>query len=267
MPAVVGRLLAVVANETSSSRELIELVSQDQALTARILRLANSAFFGFSRDIGTLGRAVMVLGFDAVRNFALGAKIWDALLGAGKARALELWNHAALVALAARHLALEAQIEDREQAFVAGLLHDVGRVILELSFPEDYAVIDARNGCDAEALALETAAVGADHCQAGGWLTEAWFLPESIVSAAATHHVVPTREARLDSSLIVNLANRLIRGTDFDEGKTPLYVDPEATALLELGIAPGMNMDSWQQIAAGLRPEKDELRQLFAGGR
>jgi HD-like signal output (HDOD) protein len=267
VPTVVARLLTVVASDTSSSRELIEVVGHDQALTARILRLANSAFFGFSRDIGTLRRAVMVLGFDAVRNFALGVKIWDTLLGAGKKRGLEMWNHAALVALAARQLGHLAHLDDPEGAFIAGLLHDIGRVVLQLRFPAEYAGVDPATGCDADALRSEVDAVGANHCQAGGWLAEAWLLPDPIILAAATHHQVPTPGAQLDIPLVVNLANRLVRSTNFDDDKNPLDVNDAVAPLLELGIAPGLTAESWQRIAAALRPEKDELRHLFAGDR
>ena len=132
IPTVLAKILQLVDAETASGKELIAVVERDQALTGKLLRLANSAFFGQSRRVATIPRAVVLLGFSTVRNLALSVKVWETL-GAGVARSRleELWRHAVAVAMATKALATRLRAGDPEEAFTAGLLHDVGRLLLE----------------------------------------------------------------------------------------------------------------------------------------
>src|SRR5207248_5443939 len=127
IPTVLARILQLADAENTSGKELIAVVEHDQALTGKMLRLANSAFFGQSRRVAAIPRAVVLLGFTTVRNLALGVKVWD-VLGAGIARSRvdELWTHAVAVALATRSLAVRLRTGDPDEGFTAGLLHDVG---------------------------------------------------------------------------------------------------------------------------------------------
>src|SRR5258706_3944341 len=135
IPVLLARILAVVDGDRSSTRDLVEVMQRDPALTGRVLRLANSGFFGFARQVSTLPRAVMILGFSTVRSLALGVKVWEAFLGHGSASLSELWEHAALVGAASRLIAQRPRAAEPEEVFTAGLLHDVGRVVLALRFP------------------------------------------------------------------------------------------------------------------------------------
>jgi len=264
IPVLLGRIVAVVDGDRSSARDLVEVMQRDQALTGRVLRLANSGFFGFGREVSTLARAIMVLGFSAVRSLALGIKVWETLIGQRDLNLTALWEHSALVGAAARLIAQRTRAAEPEEVFTAGLLHDVGRVVLALRFPAEYAAVLDTADQDAVAVPLEErerAAFGVDHAQAGAWLGEQWALPPAIVAAAARHHEPIEPGTPLRGWVIVNLANRLVHWTDLDGG----VIDPEAEHQLDaVGIA-GLSRPAWVEIAAILQGQKGELRQFFGG--
>ncbi len=265
IPVLLARILSVVDGERSSTRDLVEVMQRDQALTARVLRLANSGFFGFAREVSTLPRAIMVLGFSTVRSLALGVKVWESFLGHGGASVTALWEHAALVGGAARLIAQRVRAAEPEEIFTAGLLHDVGRVVLALRFPAEYATVLAGGppaaADDVPLEERERAAFGIDHAQAGAWLTETWALPPMIVETAATHHDPIAPGTPLRGPVIVNLANRLVHWTDLDGGA----VAPDAERQLEAVAGSGLSLALWVEIAAILQGQKGDLREFFGG--
>jgi len=256
IPVLLARILAVVDGEHSSARELVDVMQRDQALTGRVLRLANSGFFGFSRQVATLPRAIMILGFSTVRSLALGVKIWEVMRGRDGLSLTELWEHSALVGAAARLIARRVRAADPEEIFTAGLLHDVGRAVLNLRFPAEYAAAASATGPDR--LERERAAFGIDHTQAGAWLAEAWSLPQSIVETAACHHDPITPGMPLGAAVIVNLANRLVHWTDLDDGA----IAPDAERLLQ-EVGGGLSLTAWAEIAVLLQGQKGDLREFF----
>jgi putative nucleotidyltransferase with HDIG domain len=259
MPVLLARILAVVDGERASSRDLVEVMQRDQALTGRVLRLANSGFFGFARQVSTLPRAVMLLGFSTVRSLALGVKIWETFAARGDRALTELWQHSALVGAAARLIAHRTRAADPEEAFTAGLLHDMGRAVLQLRFPAEYDTVLRLTEPTLEER--EQATFGIDHACAGAWLAEAWGLPPLIVEAAAHHHDPIVAGQALDPALVVNLANRLVHWTDLDAG----HVDPDAERQLEELGAVGLSLATWSEIAVILQGQKGDLAQFFGG--
>jgi len=259
IPVLLVHILAVVDGERSSARDLVDVLQRDQALTGRILRLANSSFFGCAREVASLTRAVMLLGFGAVRNIALGVKIWDTLRTGATFSVAELWEHSALVGTAAKLIAQRTRAAEPEAAFTAGLLHDVGRVVLRLRFASTYDRMTQRS--DTPLVEQERAAFGVDHAQAGAWLAEAWMLPEWIGVAAARHHDALVPGARLTPPDVVNLANRLVHWTDIEAGA----LAPEAeTELAALGVE-SLPFEACVEVVAQLQGQKDDLRTFFGG--
>jgi putative nucleotidyltransferase with HDIG domain len=246
IPAVLGRLMTLVDSESASARELLDVVEQDQALTGRILRLANSAFFGQSRQVATIPRAILLLGFSTVRNLALGVKVWEALAGGVARQRLEaLWAHAVVTAVATRHLAARLRVGDPDEAFTAGLLHDVGRIVIAGRFREAYwDVTDGvppGDGVDA----VERATFGVDHAEVAGWLFEAWNLPPLIVEAVRQHHA-PSPKPGLP--LLLAAANRLLALSDVDAG----VMRPEAESVLAQLAEHRVTADLWAEVVAEL---------------
>jgi putative nucleotidyltransferase with HDIG domain len=256
IPVLLLRILRVVDGERASAKDLVELMQRDQALAGRVLRLANSGFFACSREVATLSRAVMLLGFSAVKNLALGIKIWETLSQRGGPGIAKLWEHSALVGAAARLIAQRTRAADPEEVFTAGLLHDIGRVILRIRFAAVYDRMTDLGG-DTPLVVRERDAFGVDHAQAGAWLGESWALPPSIVEAAGAHHDELSPGTALSAPVIVNVANRLVHWTDVDQG----VLAPEAEAALA-GMA-GLSFGACVEIAAQLQGQKDDLKVFY----
>lgn len=250
IPTVLARILQLVERDSTSGRELIEVIEHDQALTAKMLRLANSAFFGQSRKVATIPRAVVLLGFTTVRNLALGVKVWDALgAGMSRARLEELWGHAVAVAIATKALTARLRVGDPDEAFTAGLLHDAGRLVMSMRLRDEYwnAV-----GGPAEIQAIDTieaASFGVDHAQVGAWMLEAWDLPPAIVEAVRQHH---TAVYRAGVAGVLAIADRLVAWTDLPSGR----LRPEAEQLLHTTAERGITPAVWADVA-------DELHGQF----
>jgi putative nucleotidyltransferase with HDIG domain len=256
IPVLLLRILRVVDGERASTKDLVDLMQRDQALAGRVLRLANSGFFACAREVGTLSRAVMLLGFSTVKNLALGVKILETMRGRGGPGMAALWEHSALVGAAARSIAQRTRAADPEEVFTAGLLHDIGKVILRIRFEAVYdRMVDV--GGETPLFLRERDAFGVDHARAGAWLGESWQLPTGIVEAAGAHHDELAEGTPLSGPVIVNLANRLVHWTDVDQG----VLAPEAEAVLS-GI-PGMGFGACVEIAAQLQGQKDDLKVFY----
>lgn len=188
LPRVVRQLMQVVADERSGAEDVTRVLSGDQALAAKILKLVNSPFYGQSGEIGTLTRAVVVLGFSAVRNLALGLTAAGLLRKAGgQDYQVRFWRHSLATAAAAEVLSCLGGVpEDPEEAFVAGLLHDVGHPVMALIAPEEFAAAFAPSPTGL--LERETDRFGLTHAKAGQLLLRRWKLPEPLCQAVRFHH-------------------------------------------------------------------------------
>jgi HD-like signal output (HDOD) protein len=196
LPGVVMRLIELVDSENATAEQVESLIVADPVLTAKVLHLANSAYYGLSRSISTIKQALLVLGFHAVKNLALGIAAITVLKNGRTptARELELWEHSFLCAGIARELMLRTRrgAHKAEEAFMGGLLHEIGAVVLMTRFPTEYQKVleyaprhrgENLSLSEAERQLLET-----DHAQVGGLLAERWELPEGLVEVIASHH-------------------------------------------------------------------------------
>lgn len=203
LPVVAQRILAITGSGTASAQEVARTLSQDPAIAARILRVANSPFYGASREITQISRAVVLLGARAVRSFvvAMCARTVLSDLGPSSPEHAVLWNHATAAATACELLARQVGFSPAEEAFVAGLLHDTGHLAMVDFRPELLReVVRGRPG-EAERLERERAAFGLDHTEAGYQILSNWNLPDPLCQAARQHHQPPAE--------IVNEADRL----------------------------------------------------------
>jgi putative nucleotidyltransferase with HDIG domain len=242
IPAVLTKILSLVDQEAASGRELVAVVEQDQVLTGKILRLANSAFFGQARRVATIPRAVLVLGYSTVRNLALGVKVWDALAGGlARQRLEDLWAHAMAVAVTTRALAQRLHQGDADEGFTAGLLHDAGRLVMAMRFKENYWQA-IKGASDADPIdALERAAFTIDHAEVGAWLFEAWNLPPEIVEAVRQHHQA---EPTTPVARLLATTNRLVVMTDPTTGRLRPEAAPAFAPLAERGVTP----EEWAEL-------------------
>ncbi|MEA2030993.1 MAG: HDOD domain-containing protein, partial [candidate division Zixibacteria bacterium] len=189
LPQTLAEVLRVSRDENASAKDLSSVLMRDPALTVKTLRLANSPFFGAGREITSMVQAVMVLGTKSVTALALSASIYD-LSGKWKSSIdrHRFWRHSISVAISARNLAEMAGLRNSEEAFVVGLLHDIGMLVLEGSFPDKYARLWGPAEAGESIESLEENIWGTNHARVGQFLMEQWHIPESICDAVGSHH-------------------------------------------------------------------------------
>lgn len=192
LPVTVAQILRVTGDPESSAADLMAALLPDQSLCATVLKLANSALFGRPRRVDSLQAAIMVLGFNRVQSIALVKAMLNTFsdLGSGSAPEVErFWEHAFLAAMAANHMARDLGL-GLGASFMAGLLHDLGKLVLLQTFGDDYLAGRWLNRCTGEGdLAAERLAFGFDHAAVGGRLLGQWQFPRNLVAAAAGHHL------------------------------------------------------------------------------
>lgn len=189
LPQSLSEVLRLSRDPDCSAREMAAVLMRDPGLTTKVLRLANSPYFGAGRQVSSVTQAVMTLGMRAVTALALSASVYD-LTGkwAGAVDRLRFWRHSLAVAIGAKGIAEAIRYECPEEAFVAGLLHDIGLLVLEKSFPDRYARL-WRQAESGESLPdLEDQVWGTNHARVGQFLLEQWHIPEAICSAVGKHH-------------------------------------------------------------------------------
>ncbi|GHU14951.1 HD family phosphohydrolase [Betaproteobacteria bacterium] len=194
LPPLIAELLKGFTHAEQLNISVVtQHLSTDQGLVLRILRIANSSFYGLSGQVKSLDDAIQILGLRAVYTLALNVAMMGALPQPPCAgfNLNYFWQHSVAVAITARELiGLHHQTPDT--AFTNGLLHDIGQIILALCFPDEYQVmLDDENAHPAARYLVERAVLGIDHAQAGAMLARQWGLPEELSAAIAGHHAPP----------------------------------------------------------------------------
>ena len=197
LPEVTLGIIELVENPNSSAQDLNALIGRDPALSARVLKVVNSAFYGLPRQIGSINRAISLLGLNAVENIAIAASLAKLFRGGAlcdRFDAKDLWSHSIAVATAAKLLAKEARMSSGDEAFLAGLMHDIG-IMVELQSDRAKLVkvfgdmqFDGSGNPLIDFRMAERAVFGADHGHFGEALCEQWKFPRSLALACGHHH-------------------------------------------------------------------------------
>ncbi|MDP1692869.1 MAG: HDOD domain-containing protein [Burkholderiaceae bacterium] len=210
MPGLALVLVRSVQDERVGAAELGARIADDAGLAAQLLRLVNSPFYGFSRRIGTVSDAIAVLGFNLVRRIVTAAVLQrpqSSVLPDGPATRA-FWRHQLLAAVLARFAQAQRGEEGEEQAYMAGLLHDIGCLAMHAYRPPESGLLVPSHTEGEEALVLEERArLGFDHAEAGAALLQAWQLPDILVQAV-WQHASPTAPAEPTAASVWQ-ANRL----------------------------------------------------------
>jgi len=194
LPALYFEILSEIQAPNASFKRVGELIARDVSLSAKMLQIVNSAFFGLPRRIADIAEAVSLLGFDTVKGLVLSVKVFSQFeVGRIPARWLEeLWRHSSQVGLFARGIALSEKLPRRslDEAFTAGLLHDVGKLIFAQNFP-DAAVEMIAAAATRPLWEVESERFGVSHAELGAYLLSLWGIGEEVVAALAHHHRPP----------------------------------------------------------------------------
>lgn len=234
LPAVITQIISLIDNPQTSARDVSRIISTDQALTAKILKLANSAFYGFPREISTVNHAVVVLGFETVKSLGLSVSVLERFAGGGSDSSFDrqkFWEHCIACGVAARLLAGQLHYRVQGEAFAAGILHDIGKLILCQYFSEDFVeILEVMRAEDLYIGKAEERILGVTHAEIGGWLAERWNLPNQLVDTIAFHHTPGRMQRGAELPALVHLADFLCRWEHIGDGggdRLP-SVDPAA---------------------------------------
>lgn len=262
LPHVVLRIMEAIDNPKTSAKDINEIILTDPAITAKVLRLVNSAFYGFPRKIANVTQAVVILGFSTVRNLVLTASIFDIFNHKGHVvlDRVGLWQHCTATAIISRLIARETNYPELEDVFISGLLHDVGKILLD-----EYAHADLKKALalvEERGLSLreaELAVFKVDHTIFGGWLADKWNLPPVLTESIRYHHEPELAEDTKQATAMVHLGNALSRMKKIGNGGDPKVppVKKEALELLNL------QQKDLQAIVQLIDPEIEKAEAFF----
>lgn len=242
MPANVARLMKEIDQAEISIRRLAELISLDQALASTVLQMSNSVSLGYPRTCSTLYEAIMQIGLGRLKTILLASSSTDMLkrrLSGYRFGEGELWRHSLVTAVAAEWLAQALRYPNTEEAYVSGLLHDIGKLFLDQFVLNDYATIrDYVQRYQMQLWQVEEKLLGIDHARVGGMIAERWNFPVVLVDAIRFHHAPSFARINQRLPAIVNLANSF--AADYQPTNAELFsfqIHPESLNILKIDDA------------------------------
>ncbi len=238
MPSNVTRILKEIESPNITVGMISEYIGLDQALAALVLQLSNSTAMGYGRTCTSLHEAVMRIGLKRLKSILLASSAVDSMgqslrgyrLGAG-----ELWNHALATAVASEWLARQVRYPDPEEAYVSGLLHDIGKLLLDQFVLTDYSqIVDFIQKYRMPLWQVEEKLIGLDHARVGGLIGERWQFPPVLVDAISFHHYPSQARKNQQLPAIVNLANAIASRKEIQTGLFCDQIHPDTLAILQL---------------------------------
>ena len=214
LPVIVFEANKLLIDPEASTSKVSQLIETDQSIAMKILKLVNSAFYGCPSNVNNLSKAIMLLGFNTVRNAILSVSVIEAFTRPGKLAGFNqdgLWRHAVAVAVVSKKLAELTRTEEPGNCFVGGLLHDIGKVILSQYFEDLFAKIWTTSR--AENLTFyraEKKAIHADHAMIGSHLAEKWAFPKDLVDTIRHHHDLKEGVDNYHLLVIVHVADLIV---------------------------------------------------------
>lgn len=231
MPPIASLVMDKISDPKTTAKQLHEIIAKDQALAARVLRIANSPLYGCARTITRLTDAIMIMGFSSIKSLVMTSALHDFFKKFGLAEKL-MWEHSIVAASVSKKIARTVRFSRIEEAFLAGLMHDLGKVILNLKLPEKMLEIvqEVYNNQGITFQTLEMNAFGFDHAQVGQLVARKWNFAEEIEEAIGNHHQPGQAKILPALSYVVNLADAFChklevgptRNPDLDISKLPV---------------------------------------------
>ncbi len=239
MPGAAVKLLALIDDPDVSVSQIEAILRHDAGLTANIIKLANSAYFGIPSKVGSVRQALLILGLKRLIQMVIAScvsAIMDKPIPGYDLPPGELWRHSIAVSVAAEGLVKELGIGASEEIFTAALLHDVGKLVLGTFVADDFTEIEAALKQDLSLAEAEERVLGNNHADIGAKILARWFLPADIVNAVRWHHT-PESADKTDPMLdIVHVANVLCLTIGIGAGRDGLPYEPSEVVIDRLGL-------------------------------
>ena len=240
LPSRINKIMEIVQDPNSTVHDLELEILKDQSLTSKVLKLANSTHYGYPRKISTVSRATILLGFKTIESISLASTVSKFLIGELEGYALEehdLWNQSQTCAIVSRYIAKNKRFNQPEQAYVAGLLRDIGKTILNYYVKNEYNnIIEMVETENISFLEAEKIILGFDHAQVGGKVAEKWNFPKELVEAIEYHHTPEKTKENLDLVSIVHIADAITMMMGVGLGVDGMAYEFSQIALDRLGI-------------------------------
>ncbi len=259
LPGYFATLMSSLDDDRVGAKELAQIISQDASLTSKVLKLANSAFYGRFKRIATAEQAVMTVGFREIKTIVMSIGLFGAFSNKiSEATLLKFWVHALLSASAIQLIGDRKQEMSVEKLYFGGLLHDIGKFVFCILYGDEYLALAAR--CDEEGrelIAEEKALYGMNHGTVGGWLAERWHFPSELQEVISHHHAPKkTGVIRPRSIATVFIADQISQ-QEFELELT----DPDVSyCCSQLGL----RSNDIEQIIAKLERERDRVSETFS---
>ncbi len=239
MPGAAAKLLKLLDNPDTTAAQIEQILRYDAGLTANLLKLTNSAYFGLPHKVGSVKQAVVLVGWKRVIQLVM-ASCMNAVMGKPvpgyDLPAGELWRHSIAVSVAAEDLAKELKVSASEEIFTAALLHDVGKLVLGGFVKEDLEKIEIETSDGISFEVAENMMLGTDHAEVGAQILKKWSFPTTLVNAVRWHHD-PDSAGKPDILVdIVHVANILCLMIGIGVGREGLCYKPSSLATKRLGL-------------------------------
>jgi len=210
LPTVYAKVSALVNDSRTTAAQVARVIESDQAITSKILRLVNSSFFGFSRRISSIHQAVILLGFNTIRNTVLSVSVFK-MFETEQTTDFDLknfWKHSIATGLLTKSLGRYLDTGMDEEAFAAGILHDIGKVVLNKYFPNEFgAALEKARSEQLPLFDAERQINGVSHSEIGEYIVDHWNLPYGLVEAVALHHTPGVLRSNPKLVCLVHVAN------------------------------------------------------------
>ncbi|MCH8153078.1 MAG: HDOD domain-containing protein [Planctomycetes bacterium] len=270
LPEITLKIIELVEDPTSTAQDLHNVISNDPALCSRILKVVNSAFYGLPRQIGSINRAIVLLGLNAVKNIAIAASLTKLFRGGELCpsfSARNLWIHCVATAAGSKLICDELKLGLSDEAFLAGLIHDIGIMVEvqamrhELTQVFEEITFDSDGAPQCDMREVEQRVLGADHTAFGAGLCEAWKFPKSF-SYVTRHHHNPSElpEGHRMLTSIVYVADRLSGQLDFGFRTDLMHLEISSADLDALGLT----TEQLERVKGSLPQAFEDIEATFA---
>ena len=263
LPVIVQKVFNLACSDDTSVPQMVSVISKDQAIANKLLRLANSAYFGFSSKVDSIHRAISLLGFNEVLGLVVGMSVFSAFKGKGSKEVLDmdgLWVHSIGCATAAREIAKKILGGESELIFLNGLLHDMGKIFFSVYFPDEYSAVMVTAQDDHTPLfKQEEKIMGLSHAEIAGLLMSYWKFPDTLMIPCRFHHNAdhcPHDHQR--AAWIVQLADNLCHRARIGESGNPAIVKDES-----IRGQIGLSVNDQKEVMKRLEEQKEQIEEFL----
>ncbi|MBI4384502.1 MAG: HDOD domain-containing protein [Nitrospinae bacterium] len=249
-PEIILKINEVVDDPESTFEEIAQVIKADTSLSAQLLKMVNSAFFNFPSRIDSISHAVSVIGMQQLKDLALSICIVGSFgkISPGKVDMRKFWGHSLGCAVAARVIAIHCRESNPEQFYLAGILHDIGRLILFNNFPDLAAEVEECHEVGANFLyEAERAVLGFTHSELGAALARAWNLPSFLEEAIACHHDPSQMQYPSLECAVLNVADIMVKAMELGCSGDPCVPPLSPKTWETIGISAALVPPIWKQ--------------------